>query len=305
MKIAVIGGAGFIGRQLIRNIHGRHDVTCIDLIKNDQCNSVICDITKQKDIEIALNGFETVYLLAAVSEASKNTTDPVNSMNLNIMGTVNVLNACVANKVKKIIFASTVWVYDACKETHVNEDSVLDPNYKGNLYTTSKICGEMLIKSFSKTFGIDYTILRLGTAYGPGCNPRTAIASFVKNAVEGTTIKVQGNGEGFRSFMHVSDHANILENQLNYYGQKFSGILNVDGPEQVSLNQMIDLLRLRFPDLKVEYSNLDSNGYTGKIVSCEKRNQSNMVHPRVSFKDGLNDYVDWYQENFNNSSSRG
>jgi UDP-glucose 4-epimerase len=305
MKTAVIGGAGFIGKQLVCGLQRSHifDVTSIDILENTNCKNVICDITNSYNIQQALVGFDYVYLLAAESEASKNTTDPVNSMDLNLMGTVNVLNSCVKNKIKKIFFCSTVWVYDACESIDVNEDTPFDPTYKGNLYTTSKICGEMLIKSYQQTFGLTYTILRLGTAYGHGCNPRTAMASFVRNAHNGETIKIFGNGEGFRSFMHISDHVNALMWALTAYVESDNQIINFDGPDKVTLNGIIEMLKDYYPELKVEYVKNNLPDYMGKNVSCEKAMRLLGGTARVKFKEGLQDYVEWFK-NTNSSNTR-
>ena len=305
MKIAVIGGAGFIGRQLVHELKKSHvfDITCIDIVENIDCKNIICDIMNSYNISKTLDGFDYVYLLAAVSEASKNTTDPVNSMDLNLMGTVNVLNACVKNKVRKIFFCSTVWVYDACESIEVNESTQFNPSYRGNLYTTSKICGEMLIRSYQQTFGLNYTILRLGTAYGHGCNPRTAIASFVRNAHNGETIKMFGNGEGFRSFMHVSDHAYGLLLALNANEKSDNQVINFDGPDKVTLNGIVEMLKEYYPDLKIEYIKNNLPDYIGKEVNCGKAMNLLGDTAKVKFKEGLQDYVKWF-ENTNNSTSR-
>jgi len=304
MKIAVIGGAGFIGSRLIDELQHLKigDVTNIDVKENPSCKNFICDVLDSKQLNCLLSGFDYVYLLSAVSEASRNTSDPVNSMNLNIMGTVNVLEACVQNKVKKIIFASTAWIYDMCDDLNVTEDTPLSQTLRSNLYTTSKVCGESLIKSYNQTFGLGYTILRFGTAYGPNCNPRTAVASFVKNADSGLDIKINGNGEGFRSFMHVSDHVKSLVLSITTDISK-NETINVDGPDKVSLNQIVEMLKEYYPNLNVQYVPSSLPEYKGKNVDCSKARKILGFVPSVNFKEGLRDYVQWFK-NTNSSSAR-
>lgn len=302
MKIAVIGGSGFIGSRLIEELKNLQigDVTNIDIKENPSCRNLICDILDSKQLNCLLSGFDYVYLLSAISEASRNTSDPVNSMNLNIMGTVNVLDACVQHKIKRIIFASTAWVYDLCIESNVNEDTPLSQTLRSNLYTTSKVCGESLIKSYHQTFGLDYTILRFGTAYGPNCNPRTAIASFVRNAENKQTIKINGNGEGFRSFMYVSDHVKSLVLSLTNDSTK-NEIINVDGPDKVTLNNIVEMLKEYYCDLDVEYVSSQLPEYKGKNVDCTKARKLLGFVPSVNFKEGLKNYVQWFK-NTNSST---
>jgi len=271
MKIKIVGGSGFIGSNLYNIIKDNHDVEVID-IKNDKGieSFAYCDVVHDRDLLIKLLAdTDVVYMMAALSEATKNYENPHESIQKNIIGLHNVLDACVFNKVQRIIFSSTSWVYSECEDDYVSEDSTcLNANNGTNIYSATKICGEVLIRSYQKCYNLDYTICRYGTIYGEGSNPRTAVATFINKALNNELITITSNG--FRNFIHVRDLASTISRIPERLESTKNSTINIDGLIGISLTNIIDFIREKIPDLKVEVSFDNIKEFKGKVLDLNK-----------------------------------
>jgi UDP-glucose 4-epimerase len=270
MNIKLIGGNGFIGSYVYDALRNDHDVEIIDIDKSVGKHPYsACDIVEDSDLLAdLLQGADIVYMFTAISEASKNHDDPSNAVAVNIVGLHNVLAACVKSSVKRIVFSSTSWVYGECLENSVDEDTALNLNAGTNIYSATKICGEVLVRGYQKSFGLDYTILRYGTIYGEGMNPRTAVNAFLTAACDGQTIKINSNG--YRNFIHVSDIARGIANVALYYDATKNQTVNLDGDEAISLLEVVEYIREKIPNLNVNCTALHAVEFKGKTVSLDR-----------------------------------
>lgn len=271
MKIKLIGGSGFIGHNVYNCLKDSYDVQVID-IKNDKNikEFIYCDVVKEGDNVIELlKGTDIVYMFAALSEATKNYENPYEAIDKNIVGLHNVLRACVVNKVKRIIFSSTSWVYSECEGDYVNEDDTcLNANNGTNIYSATKICGEVLIRSYQKSYNLDYTICRYGTIYGEGSNPRTAVATFINKALNKELITITSNG--YRNFIHVKDLANTISKIPQNLEKTKNETINIDGFNGISLLQIIDYIREKIPDVSVNIDLNNTKEFKGKVLDLKK-----------------------------------
>lgn len=309
-KVAVVGGAGFIGTQTcIELILNKHDVTVIDLVRSNVplVKSMIADATDYNQLYRALdNDFDYVYMFAAVSDSSENIRSPLYSINQNIVGLANVLQAVKDLKIGRIIFSSTVWVYSVAEQRHVDEQTDLIITNSDHLYTTSKITCETLIRNYHESYGINYTILRYGIAYGPGCHPDTILSKFMTNALHNKPLIITGNGTISRNFLNVADHArgNVAAMGLAAENQ----IINLEGPEKITLARVADRVRqLHAGDVNVIYTDQRPGDYEGKIVSNLKSKKLMDWAPTVSFNTGTQEMYNYlkhkHDENTSNSST--
>jgi UDP-glucose 4-epimerase len=279
MDIKLIGGNGFIGSHVYDALKNDHDVTVIDIGTNignhPYCH---CDIVEDIDkLNQLLKGADIVYLFTAISEASKNQEDPTNAVSVNIVGLHNVLEACVKNNVKRIVFSSTCWVYSECSENIVDENTSLNLNAGTNLYSATKICGEVLIRSYQKCFGLDYTILRYGTIYGTGMNPRTAVNSFIEHACSGNPITINSNG--YRNFIHVSDVAQGVADVSLYFD------------ETISLLQVTKYIGEKIPDINVIHSICNTVEFKGKQISLDNSKKLLRFNQKISLREWIHNQI--------------
>ena len=209
MNIAIIGGSGFIGRHTALELikHG-HTVTIVDIErpnglsrKDIEYTYYYCNALDLNQLKSALDrNIDAVYMFAAVSDSRENLTDIQHAVNTNIMCLTNTLSVMNELKIPRIIFSSTVWVYSICNKKYVTEDSKLEITNSDHIYTTCKVTCEAIIKNFCAVKSVDYTILRYGIAYGPGCHPDTILSKFITNAIEGIPLTITGDGETFRNY---------------------------------------------------------------------------------------------------------
>jgi len=206
LKIGITGGSGFIGTHVINALKTKHDIVVFDRAKPKiegikfVSGNIINDSTKE-----VFEKCDAVIHLAAAVGVKITEEDPVLTLDTNILGTKNVLEACRANKIKKIILASSSEVYGEPLKTPIEES---DPVIPITNYGASKVAAEEYVKKYSANFGIKYSILRFFNAYGPGQSKDFVMPEFVSKASENEPIVIHGSGSQIRAFCHVSDIAN-------------------------------------------------------------------------------------------------
>jgi UDP-glucose 4-epimerase len=221
MRIAIIGGSGFIGSYTLLELSKHHnDVTIIDIrqpkksfITHLDFNFIECDICDRDKIKsiITQNDFDVVYHFAGLIRADDCRKRPVESCDLNLTGLINVLEACRSTGIKRFIFSSTTHIYSQCSDRSiVYESDVLTHNL--HLYPGNKLCAESIIMSYHMLYGLPYTILRYSVAIGPYGHRDNVLSNFIIKSLKHEDITVYNNGQIYRDFMYVEDHArgNVL-----------------------------------------------------------------------------------------------
>ena len=318
MNLALVGGAGFIGRHTVQELlrHG-HTVTVIDK-DVDKCKNffdtntldkivfIKCDVLNYKDVELALNSrnkkFDAVYMFAAISDSKENTTDIPYAINTNIMCLANTMEAANKAGIKRIIFSSTVWVYSVSNQTSVDETSPLLFNDSDHVYTTCKLACEALVKNFCSIRDLDFTILRYGIAYGPGCHQDTILSKFITNAIKGVPLTITGDGNIYRNFLNVKDHAS--GNRLALCKKAKNQTINLEGPEKITLNDVAQRVKsLHNKDVTINYTGVRQGDYRGKEVDNTRAYDLLEWTPTVDFKSGSKLLYEYIKENISNSST--
>lgn len=195
-KVLVIGGSGFLGSHVADVLSDAgYDVHIFDRsislwLRKDQ-KMIIGDILDYEFVNQAVENCYAVYNFAAISDLNEAINRPIDTIKINILGNGNVLEACVRNKVKRYIYASTVYVNSR----------------EGGFYRCSKQASEHYIEEYGKMYGLEYTILRYGSLYGPRSDDHNGLWRIVKKAVETGKISYQGNSESMRDYIHIEDAA--------------------------------------------------------------------------------------------------
>jgi len=198
MKVVIFGGSGFIGSHVADMLtENGCEVTIFDLkpspyLKPGQ-EIVIGDILDKGAVDDAVEGCDYIYHFAGIADLDGANTKSLETVIQNVKGTVNLLEAARQAKVKRFIFASTVYVY----------------SNKGGFYRCSKQAAELYVEEYQNRYGLDYTILRYGTIYGPRADYHNSVYRYLKQALEEEKITVFGNGEEMREYIHVRDAARL------------------------------------------------------------------------------------------------
>lgn len=196
MKVLVFGGSGFLGSHVADALSDAgHEVTIFDLVKSTWLRSdqkfVSGDLLDEKIVSEIVSGFDVVYNFAALADLNQALDKPVDTIRINVLGNTYILEACKKHNVKRFIYASTVYVYSR----------------EGGFYRCSKQASESYIEEYQKCFGLDFTILRYGSLYGPRSDESNGLFRIVKSALETGRITYEGSADSLREYIHVEDAA--------------------------------------------------------------------------------------------------
>jgi len=298
MKIAVTGGSGFIGSHVVDAlVAAGHEVRVIDYgarPHRDDVDFVNADIVDLHAVWSATKGMDYVFHLAAVSNVNHAYARPVYCVQLNVLGTANVLQAARENGVKRVFFASTVWVYSGCRDNNVDEDSPFHMPGAGHVYTSSKIAGELLCHDYTKLYGLPVTILRYGIPYGPRMREELVIPIFLRKALTGEPITIQGDGSQYRNYVYVEDLARAHVLALSPVAENQT--YNLEGKRRVTIRDIAETIdRLLGGGVKIEYVPARPGDYGGKEVSAKKAKEELGWEPEVDFEEGMRRTLEWYR----------
>jgi UDP-glucose 4-epimerase len=294
MTILVTGGSGFIGSHVVDKLRERGlNVRIFDMIYPtfrkdiEYYQGSILDL---EQLRAAMTGVDTVFHLAAVADVKDVLAEPHRSEALNTRGTINVLEAARCTSVRRVIYASTVWVYSNAEPEVVDEETPLAP--PSHLYTATKIASEHYCRAYSNLFGLETVILRYGIPYGPRARRGAVVPIFVDKALRGEPLTIAGDGSQYRQFIYVEDLAegNIAAMQ----DIAANNIYNLSGREKVTVKQIAETVQKLLGKGEIVYVEGRAGDFSGKEVVSEKAKRELGWEPQVSFEEGLRRYIDWY-----------
>jgi UDP-glucose 4-epimerase len=297
MNILVTGGAGFIGKHLVKSlIKNKKNVSILDnfsnsdkksisLFKKDQIKIFVGDIRNNDDILEATKNQNIVIHLAAKISVEESIKNSIETFQINVEGTKNLLEICKKNNVKKIIVASSAAVYGEGNEKYkITEQTKLNPI---SPYGESKIEMEKEIIKFCSDNQINYVILRFFNIYGLGQSIEYAgvITKFLEKIRKNENLEIFGDGMQTRDFVAIEDIINSIHNAIEYTE---NGIFNIASGEKItikSLAQMMILLSNK--KLNIEYlkSKKGDIKYSETDIQLAK-NHLNYFR-KIELKDGI------------------
>lgn len=242
-KVVVFGGAGFIGSHVCDKLSDAgYDVSIFDIqkskyLRQDQ-TMITGDILDASQVQEAISGAKAIYNFAGIADIDDASSRPIDTVRYNILGNTIVLEACRLEKsVKRFVFASSMYVY----------------SQSGAFYRASKQAAEDYIQIFHEIYGLEYTILRYGTLYGPRSDNRNAIYRFVRQALKEGVIFYNGNKNAKREYIHVGDAARASVEILNpeYANQN----IVLTGTQLFAVKDMLGMIEEISPEkIRIEYS---------------------------------------------------
>jgi UDP-glucose 4-epimerase len=196
MKAIVFGGSGFLGSHVADALTvAGYEVAIFDLRESPYLREgqemITGNILDREAVRKAVTGCDIVYSFAGIADIEKANEKPVETVEINILGTTVILDACRACDIKRFVFASSMYVYSRM----------------GAFYRSSKQACELIIENFNESYGLPYTILRYGSLYGPRSDESNWIHRILKQAVVEGKITRNGDGEELREYIHVEDAA--------------------------------------------------------------------------------------------------
>ena len=241
-KAVVVGGSGFIGSHVADHLSDAgfqvtiFDKTSSQYLREDQ-EMIIGDVQEIKGLNEAIANAELVYNFAALSDLNQAIEQPIKTVNINVLGNLNVMEACRTHGVNRFIYASTVYVHSR----------------EGGFYRCSKQASEAYIEEYKEIYGLDYTILRYGSLYGPRADDTNGLYRIVKTALDTGVIRYHGDVNTMREYIHVDDAAKASLDVLQDEFRNQSVVLT--GQEPMKVLDMLMMLSeiLGFPSESVEF----------------------------------------------------
>lgn len=261
MKVTVIGGSGFLGSHVADHLsEAGHEVLIFDRkpspwLRDDQ-RMLVGDLLDTSILNEAISGAEIVYHFAALADLNDALDKPLETVRVNILGTVQALEASRIHKVKRFIYASTVYVYSR----------------EGGFYRCSKQAAEHYVEEYARAFNLDYTILRYGSLYGPRSDESNGLHRVVRDAIKAGVVRYAGSPEAMREYVHVEDAARASVVALGKEFCNESVVLTGHQPMRVA-----DLMKMLAEIL----------GFTGTVEFIEGDNAGHYVRTPYAYQPKL------------------
>jgi len=304
----VTGGAGFIGSHLVEELVRRGEkVRVLDNFSTgkrenlkpclDRIELLEGDIRSYHIVREAVQGVEYILHQGALPSVPRSINDPITTNEVNVGGTLNILDAARDAGVKRVVYASSSSVYGANRELPKREEMMPQPI---SPYAVAKLTGEKYCHVFSRTYGLETVALRYFNVFGPGQDPQSAYAAFIPRCVvgmmEGERLTIFGDGTQSRDFTYVS---NVVEaNLLAVQAEGVSGeVFNVACGTSLSLNEIVGHIRqVLGGDGDIVYGPLRPGDVPHSQADISQARARLGYEPRVPVEEGLERVVLWFRK---------
>lgn len=289
-KVVVVGGAGFIGSNLVDALVERgFDVHVIDNLcagkkenVNEKATLHVCDIRNYDDIAPVIKGAGVVFHLAALPRVQFSIEHPIETNDVNVSGMLNVLVASQKGGVRRVVYSASSSAYGDQKVMPLKESM---PSHPLSPYGLHKYIGEMQCKLFSEIYRLETVSLRYFNIYGKRQDPNgpyaLVIGRFLKQKSEGSPITITGDGEQSRDFTHVRDavRANMLAMESSKVGK--GEVINIGAGKNCSINKLAQIIggAVEYVEARIEPK------HTLADISLAKELLD--WNPEISLEDGI------------------
>jgi nucleoside-diphosphate-sugar epimerase len=310
-KYLVTGGAGFIGSNLVRYILAKgHDVVVVDNFATgkrqniadfvDNIEFIEGDIRDRDTMDKAVAGVSAIFHEAALGSVPRSVEDPLTSHDVNVNGTLTVLEAARAGGVKRVIFAASSSAYGDREESPKHEAMVPLPI---SPYAANKIACESYMQAYAACYGMETLCLRYFNVFGPYQDPEGAYAAvipaFVSNILKGQTPVVFGDGEQSRDFCYIDNVCEANWLAANAPAQVCDGIaINIACHAHTTLNEILAMLNeLMNANVEAEYTDPRAGDVKHSLADVSLAKKTIGYEPKIFFADGIRKAINWYTEN--------
>jgi len=307
MKMLITGGAGFIGCNYVRHMLKNHPSTEIVVLDKltyagrlenleevkDKITFIKGDICDKEAVKKTMKGCESVVNFAAESHVDRSIATPEDFVRTDVLGVFTLLEEARRTDVKRFVQISTDEVYGSTESGSFSEASILDPS---SPYSASKAGGELLARSYVKTYGLNVMVTRSSNNYGPFQYPEKLIPVLIIKALKNEPLPIYGKGTNVRDWLHVEDNCRAIDLVLSK--GKPGDIINVgSGNEVPNIEIAKRILRhMNKPESLIKFVQ-DRPGHDFRYSLNWDIVRKMGWKPQVRFEDGLRSTVDWYLKN--------
>ena len=276
-KVAVFGGTGFIGSYVVEELLKRnYEVIAADIKKTKYIPDEIfaqCDILDPLRVEEIVSQVDIVYNLAGFANLDDAVANPVETIKLNVMGNLHILDASRKQKIERFVYASSAYAMSD----------------KGSFYGISKLTSEKLIEEYYKKFGLRFTIIRYGSVYGERDFYNNYIYNLLKKAYKTGKIEHHGDGEEVREYIHVEDVAKLSVDIIE--SEKFvNEHIILTGYERMKRKELFEMIKeMMGGNIEIILKKSDEgNHYKYTPYSfTPKRSKKLIANPHIDMGQGL------------------
>jgi dTDP-glucose 4,6-dehydratase len=310
-KYLVTGGAGFIGCNLVRYVLAKgHQVVVLDNFATGKRQNLADvagrieliegDIRDRAAVDRAVKGCTAIFHEAALGSVPRSVNDPVTSHDVNVNGTIQVLEAARAAGVKRIAFAASSSAYGNQAESPKHENMVPSPI---SPYAASKVCCEAYLQAYAAAYEMETVCLRYFNVFGPYQDPEGAYAAvipaFVSNLLRGQSPVVYGDGEQSRDFCYIENVC--LANWLAVTAPReicTGQVFNIACNQRTTLNEILaQLSKLLGVKVSPKYTAVRAGDVKHSLADITRARTVLGYQPQVLFEEGLRRAIGWYKEN--------
>lgn len=310
-RYLVTGAAGFIARRVIEKLAAAgHDVVGVDNLNDsydprlkkwrlEQLSRLpefrfyladICNPECFQALSKYQRSFDGVIHLAARAGVRQAVEIPAVYLQTNAAGSLNLLEWCKREQVPKLVLASTSSIYGANPPLPTPESA--DSNHPLQIYAASKKAAEVMAYTYHHLYGLDTTVLRFFTVYGPAGRPDMVMFRFARWVVEGEPVAITGDGEQMRGFTYLDDIADGIIRALKPVGYE---IINLGGHETITINQLLKHIEnLVGKKANVHYLPRNPADVDANWADVTKARTLLGWEPEVSLDEGISHLVNWY-----------
>lgn len=304
-NILITGGLGFIGSHLTNKLIQNNNITIIDNLSTGKIDNLE-NITHENltlikkdlnsiDLNASLVDIDYVFHIAAMASVPLSIKQPISCNMENVTSTINLLNACTYNNVKKIIFSSSSSIYGQNPNMPLKETEIPMPT---SPYAASKASCELYLQAFHESYGLNYVALRYFNIFGPkqdrNSQYATVIPNFISALLKNEQAKIYGDGEQTRDFIYVDD---VVKANINAAKSNYNGIINIASGHSITINQLYEIIEKTLDiNIKPQYAPPRPGDIKFSQANIEQMKNIDLKINNDNFEKNLIETINWFKE---------
>lgn len=302
MKVLVTGGAGFIGSNIVKLLVRRgYDVTVLDNLNTgyrenieylNNTDLIIGDIRDKELVYKLVKNVDGIFHLAGIVGNIKSIENPMEDADVNVLGTLNLLNAAKEYKISKFVFSSSGAIFGEVSYLPVDEKHPTEPD---SPYGVTKLASEKHCLCYSRLYDMDIVCLRYFNVYG--INQRydpygNVIPIWTGRLLQNKTFIIFGDGEQTRDFINVKDVA--MANTKAFETSGIRGPFNIGSGGSITINQLAERFKkVSTKDIEVVYTPPRKGEVLHSSAKIDEAKNAFNFKPQISLEEGIKEYIDW------------